>query len=991
MGPLWALLLGRCGPLARTPIELVWPKIYQIGYCYMPIRQLDSNYAESVVSVPESSRHPKTPIKRPLRSPCHLRPGDLGIDGNDTRQSIRSRRALMRRPFKSVCVLLLIIFWAAGLVRSQSNDMGAIQGKVVDEEKAPLPGATVIIASPSMMGTRTAVTDREGKFRFRAIPAGVFSVEVTMKGFASSKKIGVVLHPGMTIAVDMVLGISTIAEEVKVIAEAPLVDVKDASLAKTYITKDILQNIPTDRDVSKIMNLAPGVVGLSTYGGGDITGNSVQIDGLDVADARFGGGAYTMTLDYGVLEEVDVVGLGAPAEYGNFSGGIINVITKSGGNRFSGDAQVYYAGKTWQSHNIDPGDPQWVLLSESPVTRLMDASFHLGGPIIKDKLWFFGGFEYYTTKAEMISTKRTSPTTWPKGFFKLTFQPSERDRFQGYASYNRQDQKRVFFESYVAPEANADTWNKTLVGNLNYLHIFSPSSVFELKIGGHEMKNGEDPSSGNFDLPGHEDLSNGTYTVNWYFRNWWNSAAIQVSTSLSQQANNILGSHDFRFGGEFGWSRGWGGFDYNGGFVYLDDNGQPFMAESNSTRQNVIDTRVSFYAQDDWQIAKSLVVNPGLRLNFYRGRIPDINQTVLRSSGLEPRIGFTWDLFKSHATVLKGHFGRYYEGMKSYYIAAMTPARDDIFYSVPEFGTLVEAYRIPGANNISVDPDIRMPSMDQFVAGLEQVLGKNLSASISLIHRTWKNFIEQVNITGVYEPESIANPITGQMMTVYNQINPGDDFYLITNPKVGRDIGAAYPGIVGMTPYRKYSGLQITLNKRFAQNWQFNVSYLYGHETGNYSDSNAFFVNYGVGQSVLFKDPNYQINGQGRSVISPPHTIKAQATYMFPLGISLSANYVYHGGDTWTRYILVAPLNQGFAFVKAEPLGSQRLPAINNLDLRVSKVLTLKDVQVQVMLDMFNVFNQGVATGVLPFGPFTGRGTSVSAARTFRAGVTLGF
>ncbi len=898
----------------------------------------------------------------------------------------------MGKFFRIVCAFFLAVFLVAGLASGQSKETGAIQGKVLNDEKAPLPGATVTISSPSMMGRRSAVTDREGKFRIPALPGGTFTVEATLESFASVKKIGVVLHAGMTVTVDLILSMSKIEKEVNVVAEAPLVDVKDASLAKFYITRDVLQFIPTSRDVSKVINLAPGVVDLSAYGGGDTTGNAMQIDGVDVSDARFGGGVYTMTIDYGVVEESEVVGLGAPAEYGNFSGATINVITKSGGNRFSGDAQLYYTGKTWQSNNISATDPKWMLLPESPVTQLVDTSFHLGGPIIKDKLWFFGGFEYYATNTEMKSTQRTSPTTWPKGFFKLTFQPTEKDRIQAYVSYNKETQKKVFFENMVAPEANADSWNKTFVADLNYLHIFSSSSVFELKIAGYEMKSGEDPSSGNFNLPGHEDLAMGTYSGNWYFRNWWNSASIQVNGSFSQQVDQfIIGSHDFKLGGEYGWSRGWGGFNYNGGFVYLDYNGQPYMAESKSTSQNVIDTRMSFFVQDDWQITKSFVLNPGLRYNIYRGRIPDINQTVFKPTGLEPRIGFVWDLFDSHTTVLKGHFGRYYENMKSYYIASMTPAHDDIYYSVPEWNKLIEMFRIPGQNNHSVDPNIKMPSMDQFVVGLEQVLGKDLSASVSFIHRTWKNFIEPVNITGVFEPTSITNPVTGEKMTVYNQVNPGDNVYLITNPTVGRDIGAADPNIVGMTPSRIYSGLQINLNKRFSHNWQLYVSYLYGHETGNYSNSNAFYVNYGLGQSVLFTDPNYQINSQGHSVISPPHTVKVQATYMFPMGISLSVNYAYHSGNTWTPYIMVMPLKQGFAFVKAEPLGSRRLQAVNNLDFRMEKMFSLKDVQFEAMLDIFNVFNQGVATGVQPFGAFMGLGTNATVPRTFRAGVKIGF
>jgi hypothetical protein len=887
--------------------------------------------------------------------------------------------------------MLSVVLFTAGAV-AQSKETGVIQGTVLDEGTVPLPGATITISSPKLMGTRSAITDPEGNYRIPAIPGGTYTVVAALEGFATVKKAGVVLHAGMTATVDMVLGTSKIETEVRVVAEAPLIDVTDASLSKTYVTQEMLQNIPTNQDASELLNLAPGVVDLSAYGGGDLTGNSTQIDGVDVTDARFGGGNFTMNIDYNVIEESQVMGLGAPAEYGNFSGAVVNVITKSGGNRFSGDAQAYYTAKNWQNQNIDSKESQWRLVPETPVTRLLDTSVHLGGPIIGDKLWFFAGFEYYSTNSEMPSTQRTIPTTWPKVFLKLTYQPTERDRIQAFVSYNHLDQKRVFYDTWIAPEANAAYWETVSVGNLSYLHTFSPSSIFELKIAGYSMKDAQDPTSGH-DVSAHWDNYTGIITDNWYFYKWASSKAYQLNTSWANHMEDLIGSHDLKIGAEYGWGQGTNGFDYSGGVVYWDWDGQPDYAQSNSGRGTIIDTRMSFFVQDDWQITKSLVLNPGLRFSTYRGRVPDLNdRTVFKTTSLEPRIGFAWDLFKSHKTVLKGHFGRYFENMKTYYINEMTPMPDNIYYNVgPNWSSLTEWFRTPGMNNRSVDPDIKLPSMDQFVGGLEQVLGRDLSMSVSVIHRTWTNFIETVNIGAIFAPKLITNPVTGETMTIYTQTNRGTNFYYITNPKEGKDIGAAYPGVVGMTPWRKYTGLQVSLNKRLSHNWQANVSYLYGHETGNYSNSHTFYVTYGMGGSALFKDPNFQINSDGRSVISPPHTFKIQTTYMFPWGINLSANYAYHSGNTWTRTFLATGLGQGIAFIKAEPLGSQRLKATNNLDFRIEKSFSMKSVTVQAMLDMFNAFNQGIPTSMQVWGANMGQATAVSAPRTFRAGLRIIF
>ena len=393
------------------------------------------------------------------------------------------------------------------------------------------------------------------------------------------------------------------------------------------------------------------------------------------------------------------------------------------------------------------------------------------------------------------------------------------------------------------------------------------------------------------------------------------------------------------------------------------------MAEKASGKQWADFWRISFYAKDDWKIGESFVFNPGLRFDIYRGSIPDLPQsdkTVYKPTGLEPRLGFVWDIFKTHNTVLKAHYGRYYEGTKTYYIDKMTPASDLIYYSVgPNWSSLTPLYTIPGQDLYSIDPNIKQPSMDQIVAGVEQVIAKDLSASVSLIYRKWKNFVESVNTTATFEAVPFTDPETGQVYTVYNQTNPGQDHYYITNPEAGKDIGAADPNIVMVTPERSYKGIQFIINKRFSKNWQFYASYVYSREEGTYSNLYTAHQSFEMNQSTIYWDPTNQVNIKGRSAISPPHVLKIQGTYVFPLDISLSAFYSYFSGGTWTRCLLIDSVDQGTKpYLLTEPIGSRRLPATNNLDLRVEKSLRHRNFRLSLMLDMFNIFNQGVETSV---------------------------
>jgi len=903
----------------------------------------------------------------------------------------------MPKSFRTVLLVILFLGFGLGSLSPQSRETGIIQGQFLEEGGAPLPGVTLTISSPNLMRPQSAVTDQQGNFRFPALPTGVYALDATLEGFAPVKKTNINVHAGATATLDIIMSAAKLAEEVTVTGTAPLVDVTDSSLAKTYLTKDLLDNLPTSQNTYGLINLAPGVADQSAYGSGNATGNSYQMDGVELVDAWFGGGIYTAPIDYNVIEESQVIGLGAPAEYGNFTGAMVNVITKSGGNSFNGDAQFLYRGKSWQNENIDKDDPQWSLLPEAPVSDLVDASFHLGGPIMKDKLWFFGGYQYWRQETEMKSMNKTSPLTYPKYFLKLTFQPGEKDRFQVFGEYHNRTGLHNIMDPLVSDEANQDLLYPVWVGNLSYLHTFTSMTLLEVKVAGYSMTWDSIPSSRNRDIAGHYDISDGALYENLYFWSHWLSRRFGVTTTLSHSVDEFLGgSHDFKAGFEFERSRGGGNYDFNGPdqVVYYDWERQPYLAFKMHYKQDAINYRYSFYVQDDWKVSESLVINPGLRFNIYRGQVPDLDQTVYTPENFEPRIGFVWDIFKDHNTVLKGHYGRYNESSKTYYFASMTPSSDQTYYNVSaNWESITESYTIPGVDLYSIDPNIKHPSMDQVVAGIERVLGKDLYLNLSFIYRKWQDFIEPVNTTSVYEQFSFTDPETGKSYNLFNQTNAGDDKYYITNPKAGVDYGAATPGIVYVTPERQYRGFEISLNKRLSNNWQLFISYVYSQEDGTYSNAHTYAQTMNMGMSALYTDPNNQINLEGKSVISPPHIFKIQATYILPLDFSLSAFYSLYNGQTWTR-VFSLPVNQYGSYLMAEPMGSRRLDTVNNLDLRLEKSFRFGgNYRLSLMLDLFNVFNQGRPTGVqeLATSEDFGKARYVNQPRTFRAGMRFWF
>jgi hypothetical protein len=893
---------------------------------------------------------------------------------------------------------LLLLVLAAGVLSAQTRETATLQGTVKDDTGAPLPGVAVTATSPSVMGKPSAVTDGSGHYRIPALVTGTYTVEAVLGGFTTAKITGVSLHVGMTGTVDIVLSPVKIESEVTVIGAAPVVDVTNASLATTYITRDMLTNLPTAQDSHTILNLAPGVTQLSAYGGGDQVGNSWTIDGAEVSSSWFGGGQYSTPIDYNVVEEQQIIALGAPAEYGGFTGTAINIVTKSGSNRFAGDAQFLLRGEKWQSSNIEAGDPEWALVGETPTTEYFSGSAHLGGPIIKDKLWFFGGVEFYKTTIQLASTGKNSPRTTPKFYLKLNYQMSEKDRFQASYETHTYTALRTQMDALVTPDGNwDDRWQSNLI-NATYLHTFSADSLFELRFGANWGDWARYPSHKSHDISGFWDLVNGTHACYWW--SFQPDHKYTLRGTLSQRVEQLAGSHDFKAGLEVERSGGYWDMTYPGGVAYFTLDNEPYMAEATHGYQGFDNWLFSGFIQDDWRISDTFVFNPGLRYNVARGSVPGIDGTVWKPHmGLEPRLGFVWDILKNQKTVLKAHVGKYYEGTRSYNYWNLTPQGDTIYYLTPEFGELNYWYTVYGANLYSVDPAIKTPSMNQAVLGLEQVLGGDFSASVALIYKEWVDFIDNVDLNATFEPTPYTNPLTGETMTVYNQTNVGTQpHYLITNPKVGRDIGAADPNIVMVDPSRKYTGLQFTLNKRFADKWQMSASYTYSKEQGSYSNSHTATGSYGTGGTGNYYDPNLQINLYGRSSISPPHVFKIMASYILPWDINVSAVYIYNSGRTWTPTTTLTELDQATKpYLLMEPQGSRRMAANNSLDFRLEKTFSIKSTRLSVMLDVFNVLNQAIPSGQYGsyvnvfYGDSMGLPLYVCDPRVFRLGVRFSF
>ena len=280
----------------------------------------------------------------------------------------------------------LFVLAAFGLAQAQGMQTGTISGTAKSPDGLAFPGVTVSVKSPALQGVRTATTDQNGNYIFKALPPGTYLVTFQVAGMQTLEKTAE-LELGRSITVDGTLQVGGVTETVTVTETLPGI-VETASGGANYKATEI-DTLPTGRTVAAIAALAPGLTtntpnaGQLTISGAFAYDNVFLVDGVDVNDNVFGTANNLFIED--AIEEQAVITSGISAEYGRFGGGIINTITKRGGNTFQGSLRANFTNSAWQMET--PYEKENKITHDSKLNKTFEAT--LGGPILKDRLWFF--------------------------------------------------------------------------------------------------------------------------------------------------------------------------------------------------------------------------------------------------------------------------------------------------------------------------------------------------------------------------------------------------------------------------------------------------------------------------------------------------------------------------------------------------------------------------------------------------------------------------
>ena len=903
-------------------------------------------------------------------------------------------------------LLMSAILLLAGLAFAQSTQTGNIVGRVLSPEGEGLPGVSVTVTSPAMIiPSLSTVTGERGAFRFMALAPGDYQVTFELSGMKTVIRKGLKVEVARTTTIDITMEMKSLEENITVIGQSPTID-KQRTTRPANLDKMFLQSIPAPRNLGTYVNMAPGVTDTSAHGGSTMD-NSYLLDGVNLVDAATGTQSVNFGLD--IMEEISIAAGGLPAEYGSVRGAMINVVTKSGGNKFSGSGSFYFNQEKLKSVNTH-GTP--LAGSKSGNKIEIEPVFTLGGPLIKDKLWFFMNGSFVQTEAFVAGypagvapgNEKPFKTMLPYPYFKLSFQPGANDKFM--LSYNYSDRLTDDrgASKFSSESVTIKQTSPAHVFNAQWTKFFGSNFFANMRYGMvlYQLLLNAKGSEAQY-VDNNTGISSGNA---WRNHDLYTRNRFQFNADATAFIDNLAGTHELKFGGEIQYAHTtwdiYGVSDPVTGGAYINFYGKDYyntlILKGNGF--NRIDNVVDYagFVQDNWAITRNLNLSLGLRLeynsvvypaqNTAEGPIEFMGKTYNRSIretktmfkwlNLAPRVGLIYDLFSDGKTLFKASWSRYILPNQVGWINLAHPNGWFGYYQYlnPDgsakpgnvsLWAMPGGYQNGGAQIGYKDYDLKAGYTDELAIGLEKELFADFSIGARYIRkwdRNQPNMVDAAQIdidklmsTGELDfsknwtSKTVVDPYNGQTLTYYEKINlTATEIYIINPPGLNRD----------------YDGIELTVNKRYSKGWALNLSYVYAKSRGLLTTTRTD-ESLGGAVAGFFQSPNSHTNALGTLPLERRHQVKLEGLVKGPFGVNLSGYFRYLSGLPVTRTTsnnyLGLSLKQNVT-IYAEERGHTFLPPVLQLDLRLEKTFKLKPLNIGVFADCFNLFNRGVATGI---------------------------
>ncbi|MBI3491715.1 MAG: TonB-dependent receptor [Acidobacteria bacterium] len=932
--------------------------------------------------------------------------GCCSLTSNDL--TARAERAL------SLLVLGVLITTTA----SAQTATGGIRGFVKDDTGAVLVGVTVEAASPVRIGgAAVEVTDVQGLYQFENLPPGEYTVTYSLQGFTGVRREGIRVEVGRTIQLDVPLKVGNVEQSITVTGESPVVDSLHAGITSNF-NKEWLQSVPTARQsYFDVVTYAPSVKinqvpndSRFVIFGSSSDQNSFQYEGVEISAVSNGGVWDFPSPD--MMQEVEVKAVGVSAEYSNFQGGVVNIVLKSGSNQYHGIESVYWIPPGWVGNNT-PSEtfPYHVDYS-------YQATGELGGPIVKDRVWFYGAAPWGRSQSSNVgvdpSFAHGGHSTKP--FVKSTFRFSQHDA----GDFTWDD--NIFCCSATASRtAPIETQtiehghNPVLAGH--WTHTFGSATLFELKGGGIYIRDNFTPYTDDFTTPGRSDSGTGFSSVNATTASRQVHNRTTIDASLAHSTSNFLtGSHDLKVGVQDVYATQQTNTLTFQNVSYSDLRGAKDQATFKDPAVSGGRIRqLGGYLQDNWTVNGRVTLNLGVRYDRTLGDIQSMDsQTTLigidttapsapsnvtfagipdliKFNNVSPRLGMTVRLDESGQTIFKTNYARLYGKLATsmFNSKALGNTPSDTERYNPATGK----YDIPvsivnNQINFAIDPGLRNQYTDQFFVGIERQIMAGMGVDVSFVVKKEGDFIRLTDAGGTYAPVALNDVFRGVTypLTVYNRVSASS---------------ASLFQVVNRTDFRQdFKAFFIQMNKRFSNAWQSTASYTWqdaqAYATGTVTGSTQQDFASLSSTGGFGRTPNDLVNAYGPTPTNSTNSVKLSSSYRAPFDVVIGARYSYESGRPFGR-LITARLNQGTVAILAEPRGAYYMPAVNDLQIRIDKDLKFAGGRsVRLSLDMFNIFDTDTVLTVLNNSTTQGdaafaQTNTVVRPRTFTVGVRYQF
>ncbi|MGE0862784.1 MAG: carboxypeptidase regulatory-like domain-containing protein [Vicinamibacterales bacterium] len=903
-----------------------------------------------------------------------------------------------------------------------ASSTGTIQGRVTDAQGAVLPGVTVTATSPALLGAQTTVTSETGNYRFPAVPPGTYSVSFELAGFNTFKRDGISITLGFTAQVNVELGLATLQETVTVSGSSPVIDTSSTRVQQNFKMEQ-LQSIPNGRDMWSLLAVTPSVqMGRIDVGGnraGTQTGYTaygqtgqvrVLIEGINTTEGTGGAGFY---FDYASLEEAFLGTSGQSAEMPN-PGVQSQFIARSGSNTFQGEYHLDWYNNALQASNIPAEYTAPTAFNNSPIRahsneidRYYDHDLNVGGPIVKDKAWFFGTYrEQFNAVAQpnfqfdsTFNTKLWNPVA------KATYQVNQKNKIIGYYQWGQKEQpNRLPFAtySYASPEQTfkqdsgswvyKGEWNGTLSDKL-YLEARYGDFGYYFPLITNSPDNFFWHDSGRL-------VSEGAHQKQQIDRD-----RKQYTAAATYFLDTARGNHTFKMGAELLKEQSWEGFQSRrggtSGIEHIYNNGNStqvifglptasgevggLAAHDVLTSRAAMD-HMGLFANDTWSIGRA-TVNAGLRYDRYHGWLPEQEQLAATTGPVSvpaqtfaethiytwnqvaPRVGVVFDLGGDGKTILKGNYGLYWHNpgvgvsqngnpnianKSATYTwndqaACAGCISGDRRWQPGEEGAAPTSQALSGA--IRVSPDLKAPFTHEASFWLERQLSDTMGVRAGFVYKS-----ENDLISNSYQlergPEAYTVPFTFVDIGVDGRRGTADDRNL-TMLGLPTAQAANFPTtryVTNTDQYGRYKTIELSLNKRYGNRWSASMGGAY-----------TMLEDFPNAAPNSFPNTPNQPGVQDRTTWN----FKASGSYDGPYGIRISPVVRHQSGANYARTAAIsAPAGSGLiaagssTLIYVEPMNANREDNIWVFDVRAEKSITLTSrLRLRAYVDMFNLTN----------------------------------